>query len=309
MGFWDFLTGRSNRRPQGAEEIAPPRRASLGVLGVAELARRLGMGEEELRSIPMAYREYTIPKRGSGQRHICAPQGPLMQLQRRLLRRVLGRLVCHTGCMGFQKGRSMVHNSLPHVGKAVLVRMDIRDFFTSTLAPRVKDFFLDCGWDAAAADLLTRWCTHRNALPQGAPTSPRLSNLLNYRMDARLAGLAASLNASYTRYADDMTFSFAAEDRGCITGVIGSTKKIIAEYGYHLHQDRKLRISRRHECQMVTGLVVNERVALPRRTRRWLRAVRHHIDHGKDATLTPQQYDGWISLWQMVNRQAQGPQA
>ena len=178
-----------------------------------------------------------------------------------------------------------------------------RVFFPATSTDRVREYFHRIGWDKQAAEVLTRLCTHRGGLPQGAPTSPRLSNLVNHGMDARLAGLATRLGCQYTRYADDLTFSLPADNREGIAALIRVTKRICAELGYRLHQDRKLQIRRRYERQQVTGLVVNESVNLPRATRRWLRAVEHHIANGKQTTLTADQLLGWQSLRQMVQEQ------
>jgi RNA-directed DNA polymerase len=288
--------------------------------GVDELGRRLGLTVEELLAVPITYREFAIPKRSGGSRTISAPDGPLKGLQRRIRRRLLARLECHPAATGFERGKSIVTNARPHAGKAVVVHMDIKDFFPSTSVERIRRHFRGLGWNREATELLLRLCTHRGGLPQGAPTSPRLSNLVNWRLDARLSGLAAKFGATYTRYADDITFSFDADEPTVIHAligvtkpttvhaVIGMTKHIVAREGYALHQRRKLHIRRRHNQQLVTGLVVNERVALPRRTRRWLRSVEHHAARGLPTTLTPAQLAGWRALRAMVAKQsAAGP--
>ncbi|MFH1732716.1 MAG: reverse transcriptase family protein [Planctomycetota bacterium] len=291
MGLLDFLKGLFGG------EAEPP-----GRYGLDELARRLDMPAEELKAFKPEYQVFRMPKRTGGTREIMAPNPATKMLQKRILRRLLGRLKCHPAVMGFERGRSVVDNARPHVGKAVVLRMDLKDFFPATGAKRVRTFFRKIGWDREAADVLVRLCTHGGGLPAGAPTSPRLSNLVNHRMDARLAGLASKLDAAYTRYADDMTFSFKIDDRKAIHAVIGMTKHIVGELGYKLHQDRKLQIRRRHERQLVTGLVVNERPALPRKIRRWLRAVEHNAASGWSTTLSPEQLAGWQSLREMVAR-------
>jgi hypothetical protein len=159
--------------------------------GAAELARRLGLSEVELRAVEPVYRPFTIPKRSGGTRQLLAPDDRLKAVQRRILRRLLRRLRCHPAAAGFERGRSVVTNALPHVGKPVVVRLDLKDFFPSTRASRVRRYFRKIGWDREATWLLVRLCTHQGGLPQGAPTSPRLSNLVNHRLDARLAALAA----------------------------------------------------------------------------------------------------------------------
>ena len=270
---------------------------------VEELAERLGVGVDELRAIPIRYRTFTIPKRSGGARKVCAPDEQLKRVQRRVLRRLLARLSCHPCAMGFERGRSIVTNAAPHAGQAVTVCMDLRDFFPSTSAHRVTGYFRRIGWNRAASGLLTRLCTHEGGLPQGAPTSPRLSNLVNQRLDRRLSGVARRYGASYTRYADDLAFSFGADDPEAIRGVIGLTKSVVRHEGYRLHQRRKLHIRRRCDRQVVTGLVVNEAVNLPRETRRWLRAVEHRAANGREATLSPAQLQGWRSLQHMVATQ------
>ncbi len=162
------------------------------------------------------------------------------------------------------------------------------------------------GWNAAAAELLTRLVTHEGGLPQGAPTSPRLANLVNYALDAHLTRYASRRYADYTRYADDITFSF---DRDTNTtgrwarGILQLTRRKLKAMGYELHAG-KTTIRRRHQRQEVTGLVVNDGVRLPRRVRRRLRAIRHHIANGRAATLTEEQLAGWAAFEQMVARRA-----
>jgi len=275
-------------------------------MGIEELARRLDMTAEELQNAVVAYREFHIPKRGNrGTREIAAPEDALKNLQRRILRRLLTRLRTHPAVHGFERGKSIVTNACPHVGKAVVLHMDLKDFFPATSQKRVRKYFKGIGWNNEASDVLTRLCTHKGGLPQGAPTSPRLSNLANYAMDTRLAALAKKFAAAYTRYADDMTFSFDADDAKVIHNVIGMTKLIVADYGYRLHQHEKLHIRRRYEQQTVTGLVVNEVVGLSRKRRRWLRAVQHHLATGREATLTPAQLQGWGALENMIVTQSE----
>jgi uncharacterized protein (TIGR03067 family) len=271
--------------------------------GVEELARRLGLPADSLEAFPVTYQQKAIPKRSGGLRRLSVPGDDLKALQRRLLRRLLARLKCHPAAKGFQRGESIVSNALPHAGRAVVVRLDVRDFFPATSARRVYRYFRTIGWNRPAARLLTRLCTHEGGLPQGAPTSPRLSNLLNFRLDRRLAGMARKLGARYTRYADDITLSFAADDRDRIRYLIRFVKRVAAEEGYRLHGRKKLHIRRQHQQQRVTGLVVNAGARLPRRTRRWLRAIEHHLRAGRPATLTPRQLAGWHAFCHMIARQ------
>jgi retron-type reverse transcriptase len=296
---------RSRARPPRGTR---PTRAARGTgLGLMDLSRRLRLPVTDLQLTPVRYDQFTIPKRSGGTRTILAPQPKLKALQRRVLRRLLGRLKAHPAAMGFERGRSIVINARPHLGAAVVLRMDLRGFFPSTATHRVREYFTAIGWGSEAVYLLVKWCTCDGGLPQGAPTSPRLSNLVNYQMDCRLHRLAGAVGAAYTRYADDITFSFEADSHAAVAAAIRGTKEIVGEYGYRLHHKKKLSIRRRHQRQEVNGLVVNERIALPRETRRRLRAIRHHVQTGRAATLSREQLVGCNAFEQMIRKQATAP--
>ncbi|MHC4938074.1 MAG: reverse transcriptase family protein [Planctomycetota bacterium] len=277
-------------------------------LGVPELARRLDMDPYDLERFRTAYRKTSIPKRSGGRRLLHVPDDKTKDLQRRILHRLLARLRAHGAAHGFERNRSIATNARPHVGHAVVVRMDIVDFFGSTGAEKVERYLRRVGWHAKAARLLTDLVTHRRCLPQGAPTSPRLSNLVNMLLDEQLSRLARRRNAVYTRYADDLTFSFPRDPGRKVYALIQQAARIVRAHGYAIHERKKLSIRRRHTRQTVTGLVVNERVRLPRTTRRWLRAVRHRHEHGGGATLDRLQIQGWTALEDMVERQGNGTQ-
>lgn len=273
---------------------------------VGELASRLGMSADALRTMRVDYREFRIPKRAGGSRVVHAPDKELKVVQRRILRRLLARLHSHAAATGFERRCSIVHNARCHAGSALVIRLDIENFFKSTRDERVRKLFKALGWNREATELLTRLCTYRGGLPQGAPTSPRLSNLVNYGLDVRLAALATSCPGTiYTRYADDITFSVSTDDRRVVRRLVAATGVIAAEFGYRLHGKRKLRVRRRHQRQTVTGLVVNEKANLPRKVRRWLRAVEHHRRMGRSTSLTASQLDGWRAFATMVKEQSE----
>ncbi|MHC4949226.1 MAG: reverse transcriptase family protein, partial [Planctomycetota bacterium] len=258
----------------------------------------------DLAAVDARYRAFDIPKRdGRGRRRILAPAPELKAVQRRILRRVLALLVAHPAATGFERGQSIVTNARRHAGRAVVVRLDIVDFFPSTTARRVHDFFRRVGWSREAARRLTDLCTRDGGLPQGAPTSPRLANLVNYRLDTRLARLADVCGAVYTRYADDLCFSTDGDDGGRVGRIITAAAMIAGDEHYRLHRRRKRHVRRRHQQQRVTGLVVNDRVGLPRTTRRRLRAIEHHLATGRPASLTEAQLAGWRALRSMIETQ------
>ena len=275
-------------------------------LTIQELSQRLGIPATELRSFQPKYGESFIPKRsGNSMRRLLIPDDKTRHLQRLLLYRVLDRLNVHPAACGFQSKRSIVDNARPHAGQAVVVRLDIVDFFPATQSSRLDAYFRRIGWNAEAAALLVKLTTHEGGLPQGAPTSPRLSNLVNYRLDVLMTKAAARRRGVYTRYADDLTFSFPKDYPKRMRAIVQKARRILKLYGYRLHADRKLRILRRHQRQQVTGLVVNDRVQLPRRTRRWLRAVRHHAATGRPCSLTAAQLAGWDALEHMIEQQSE----
>src|SRR5205085_11855805 len=124
------------------------------------------LNADVLRAFKPAYREFTIPKRSGDWRVIAAPEPDLKKLQRTILYRLLSRLPCHAAATGFRRKHSTVMNALPHVGKAVVVRMDIKRFFEATLEDRVESYFQAIGWNREASQLITRLCTYQGGLPQ-----------------------------------------------------------------------------------------------------------------------------------------------
>lgn len=230
------------------------------------------------------------------------------------------RLRVHSAATGFQRGKSFVTNARQHQTRAVVITLDIKDFFPSISERRIQRYFRAIGWNRKAAGILTKIVTWQGRLPQGAPTSPRLSNLVNYQMDTRLAEWARIRDFTYSRYADDITMSL--DDEQCdIHGVIGFVIAVLRNHGYEPHLRKKFDVRRRHQRQEVTGLVVNCRADLPRTTRHWLRAVEHRarcLEEASDIssvltsnriralkrpTLSKAQLDGWRALRQMIREQ------
>lgn len=286
---------RRNRREQ--------RRVKRGLgLGVEELASRLDLSVEKLLVFNPSYTRRNIPKRRGGMRTLDVPDAATRDLQRHILHRLLKRLRAHPAARGFEKGHSIVTNALPHAGQAVIVKLDIKDFFNSTTAARIDLYFRRVGWDAKAAALLTRLVTQNGGLPQGAPTSPRLSNLVNYGLDESLGRFAKHRKITYTRYADDMTFSCPKDYPTRVRGIVRRVRYALKRVGYELN-GAKTQTLRQHQRQRVTGLVVNDQPNLPRDVRRRLRAVAHHHATGQPATLTPAQLAGYEALLKMIEHQ------
>lgn len=279
---------------------------------MSDLIKRLGSGKQSqwtqadtktLLCTPARYREFLIPKRKGGQRTISAPEKDLLGVQRRILRRVFHGLKIHPTCQGFARGTSIAYHAKVHRGQALVFRIDIKDFFRSIKKARVYDFLRTLGWNRPAANWLANMTTHNGALPQGAPTSPILSCAINYRLDKRLTRLSEKFNANYSRYADDLTFSFKSEPQRPDQFMM-MVYAILKDEGYAPQLHKKVRFMRRHDRQFVTGLIVNQKVDLPRELRRKLRAARHHVKNGKTSTWNEAQLKGWASLESMVRTQA-----
>ena len=222
------------------------------------------------------YTIHTIPKRNGGCRTIEAPHPILKRIQQRILRKILMQVSTHPAATAFEPGRSIRDNAIRHVGLPVVISLDIRNFFPSLKAGVVYAFFRKLGYDVPVAVLLTRLCTLYGHLSQGAPTSPRLSNLLLLPVDCGLAAWIGTKPVVYTRYADDLTLSGALE-REDVSEAIGVCRAALARMGLRLNS-RKTKVRRRGSRQTVTGLVVNESVRVPRETKRALRQFMYYLD-------------------------------
>ncbi len=224
----------------------------------------------------------------SDNRLLEAPKERLREVQRRILHSVLDRVPPHAAAHGFVRGRSVHTFAAPHAGHDVVVRIDLRAFFPSVSQMRVRAVFDALGYPNPVSRVLAGLCTTatppgvlaqlpfdaasrlRGAhLPQGAPTSPALANLVAYRLDRRLTGLARTHRACYTRYADDLAFSGTelAVDR-----LIHAVGRIVADEGFSVHP-AKTRIMRSHRRQHLAGLVVNTRPQAARAEYDALRAL------------------------------------
>jgi RNA-directed DNA polymerase len=296
------VTVASFRRPAAANRLSRVVRSyQRNRYDLRELIRRLGLTEAEFQRISApVWREARIPKKNGEFRVLEIPDAATLSLQRRILRRVLNRLKCHSSAIGFEKGRDIVDAAFPHTEKRVVIRVDIKRFFESTTSERVAAWFRSIGWDEEATAFLVRTVTCNGHLPQGAATSPRLSNLVNARMDRGLERLAERFRGHYTRYADDIVLSFNVRSGRRVRGILQIVRRILKQAGYRMNP-RKTRIQRSHRQQKVLGLVVNQKVAIPRATRRRLRAARHHASTGRECTYSKAQLQGWYSFERMVS--------
>ena len=222
---------------------------------------------------PRWWREFSIPKRSGGVRQIIAPRSPLKQIQKWILSNILMKVKGGTTqyAYGFVKGKSIVDNAKPHVGKKIILNIDIKDFFPSIKIKRVEHLFRSFGYTWRLSKLLAGLCTFKGFLPQGAPTSPAISNMICRKLDLRLAKFCEKHDLTYTRYADDITIS-GNYDVLKFKNVIMS---IIEDEGFKVSH-KKLRVTGRGKAQIVTGLVVNEKINIRRNEIKTLRAIIHN---------------------------------
>lgn len=265
------------------------------------LAKALEMSEFELSKYifraDYLYKRFSVPKKSGGQRHISAPSRELKRIQKWISHNLLKQLPVHEACTGYRVGMCIIDNARPHVGKDFVLNADIEDFFPSITIDRVNEFFESVGYDQKFAGYLSRLCTHDELLPQGAPTSPDLANLICNELDTKLSAFCAERNWSYTRYCDDITVS---GDGQITRAEIDTICNIIVSEGFTVN-DKKLRVARKTSQQKVTGLVVNERINLPRRERRRVRAMIHRQEvTGLASKSTCNKIHGHIAFARMV---------
>ncbi|MDJ0718233.1 MAG: reverse transcriptase family protein [Prochloraceae cyanobacterium] len=278
---------------------------SLPVLATAEqIAIAIGITVGQLRFLAFSrktstishYIRFKIPKKTGGERLISAPMPRLKQVQHWILNNILEKLEINNAAHGFKRDRSIISNARPHVGAEVIINCDLKDFFPSISYKRVKGLFRSFGYSEAAATIFGLLCTEPETeqveldrktyyvatsdrhLPQGSPASPAITNILCRRLDRRLTKMAGELGFTYTRYADDLTFSASGESLRHICNILRRTDSIVTHEGFTVNQD-KTRILRSKSSQLeVTGIVVNEYPNIDKKTLKRFRATLFQIE-------------------------------
>ncbi len=280
-----------------------------------QLAKQLNLTISQLKGLCyqrevatyLPYHHFTIAKRNGSARQIWAPIPLLKNVQRWILDNILNNLMIHGSAHGFIRDKSIASNANIHTNSQLIIKLDIQDFFPSISQKRVKGVFRHAGYQEQIATLLALLCTeapreiikHQNTtyyvalaercLPQGAPTSPALTNIICLNLDRRLTGLADKLGLRYSRYADDLTFSLPANtdisheaEKTLISQLLGSVAKVLSEEGFAIHR-KKTKIIRHGNSQQVTGLIVNGDGSprVPRHIKRMLRSAVFNLEQGK----------------------------
>ncbi len=279
----------------------------IGLRELEWLADPRGLERRSPAGAPRRYSYRWVAKRSGAFRLVEAPRPRLKLVQRRALREIVAMIPPHDSVHGFRPGRSIRTFVDPHVGRRVVLKMDLKDFFPTISSARVTALFLTAGYPEPVARLLSGLATNRVPgsvwndpaapprtadswrfrrlhehphLPQGAPTSPALANLAAHRLDVRLSALAESSGARYTRYADDLAFSGDRDFERSVGRFSIQVGAIALEEGFEVHT-RKTRIMRRGVRQRVAGVVLNERPNVVRGDYDTLKAILHNcVRHG-----------------------------
>ncbi|MBI1247870.1 RNA-directed DNA polymerase [bacterium] len=294
----------------------------------ADIAAALEMSTSQLRHFSIHrqretsphYVTFAIRKRTGGHRLIHAPKTRLKRIQRQLNELLVSRLPVSDAAHGFRAQRSVATNAEPHVGKQVVIKLDLADCFPTIHYGRVRGMLISLGYSYEVAAVLSLLCTEAERQPvaadgktyfvpigprvcvQGAPTSPGLCNAVLLRMDRRLAGLAKKFDFQYTRYADDLTLS--GDDASKAKVLIRLAKEIVQDEGFRLNS-KKTRVVRHGQRQRVAGVVVNDQKGLSRTERRKLRAAIHQLDPADEKSA--RHLRGKVAYLAMLSEQQAAP--
>lgn len=246
------------------------------------LAKLLGRTEHYLAAASFApqyfYRNFAIPKRSGGKREIRAPYQSLMECQRWINDNILSALAPHACAMGYVTGRSARDHASPHINSDFVLTIDLENFFPTIDFSRVISIFRGLGYSGQVSTSLAKLCCLDNVLPQGAPTSPALSNIVCKDLDEKLERFAVELGLRYTRYVDDMCFSGPEIKKHTLNEI----EKIISSEGFRIKKEKTHLHTRQSNLKLVTGInVALGKMSLPKPYKRAISTDLFHIEkHG-----------------------------
>jgi RNA-directed DNA polymerase len=213
------------------------------------------------------YRTYFLTKQDGAKRKILAPDLLLKQVQKNIVTSCLAQRTCSPYATAYRKGVQLVDNARPHLGQKQLLKLDIEDFFGSITVPMIaRSAFPSIYFPPSIAGLLTQLCAYDDCLPQGAPTSPFISNLVMKPFDDSIGAWCAERQITYTRFCDDLTFSGVFETKE----VKNKVQNFLFELGFSLNKKKTRQLSS-SQRQCVTGIVVNTKIQVSRSYRKKLR--------------------------------------
>jgi len=220
------------------------------------------------------YRSFEIKKKdGKSLRKITEPLPSLKEIQLWILENILYKLPVSRYAKAYVRKRNIIDNVKYHVGKEKVLNLDIINFFPSIKRTKVEALFRQMGYSSNISNLLSKLCCLEDSLPQGAPTSPYLSNLLMNKIDSVIADFCKSEQIRFTRYADDMTFSGNFDHLKVVEFVKAAIQD---DLGLKLNTD-KTNIMKQNVRQIVTGVIVNEKLQLTKEQRRKIRLEMYYL--------------------------------
>lgn len=217
------------------------------------------------------YHTVYITKSNGKKREINSPMPDLKYYQKAICINILAGIPVSEYAAAYKKGASIKNATAVHIGKPMILKLDIKNFFGSILYKNVQEMFLNQGYDYFMATTLATLCCYKGRLPQGTPTSPAISNIVMRKFDDQVSHFCNAKNIAYTRYSDDMTFSGDFDKNEIIFFVESKLSKL----GFKLNQ-RKTKLIKQGQRQTVTGVVVNEKQQLPKGYRKQIRQEIHY---------------------------------
>lgn len=224
-------------------------------------------------SLEKHYHTVYLPKSDGSKRKLSVPDLILKLVQKSIADNILIQYPISKYAKAYKPGSSIQKNARPHVGKKKILKLAIEGFFDHILYSRVKDtVFYEEKYSESIRILLTMLCYYNDSLPQGAPTSPAITNIIMYDFDETVGAFCNEKNIAYTRYCDDMTFSGCFDEREIISFVKGELRKL----GLFL-KNRKTAVISASKRQVVTGIVVNEKMNVTKDYKKTIRQEIYYI--------------------------------
>lgn len=225
-------------------------------------------------NIEKYYNKFSIKKRNGKNREILSPYSDLKRIQKNILNELLYDKRVSEYAKAYKKGSSLVDNAKLHTGYKYILKLDIKDFFSSVSYVDIYNIFLEYGFSSRLRGLLSHLVTYDDYLPQGAATSPYLSNLLLRDFDYKVGEWCKKNNINYTRYSDDLTFSMNEYN----IDIIRFIRKNLYKYNLELNNDKICLINNSNK-QKITGIVVNDKVQVDIKYRKKIRQELHYINN------------------------------
>lgn len=248
------------------------------------------------------YKKFPLKKKTGGTRIICHPSKNLKGLQSWILVNILNKLKVSDSCKGFEKGSSIGDNARPHINANCILTIDLSDFFGTVTDIQVYNVFKSIGYNKLISTMLTNICTCDGSLPQGSPCSPKLANLVTWKLDKRIQGFVGKRGITYTRYADDLSFSGLHPAN--TVQVLPVVKSIIEDEGFKINP-KKTRVSGASRAKIVTGLVIsNNKFGIGKNKYRTLRSKIFHLTKPKEQKNIDllNEVNGWIAYLKSVDK-------